>query len=229
MSAVLGFMMMTAVVTARKGRTTDPVDPEQQRRLDEGSWDQREEIKRLTDEVSKLQQSKTVLETALSGKNVTSRVLNEQLQELKMFALLTEIEGPGVIVTLRDGVQKEGQFDDRKVLIDEDVLRIINELWNSAAEAIAVNGVRISARSNIRVTNSDVVVDGQESPKPIVIEAVGNDVVRKGLALPGGPVEMLQRQDPFMAKVENALHLKLPAYNGPTEFKIGKLPKETKK
>ena len=106
MSAVLGFMMMTAVVTARKGRTTDPVDPEQQRRLDEGSWDQREEIKRLTDEVSKLQQSKTVLETALSGKNVTSRVLNEQLQELKMFALLTEIEGPGVIVTLRDGVQK---------------------------------------------------------------------------------------------------------------------------
>lgn len=226
MSAVLGFMVMTAVVTAQKGRAMAPIDPEQKARVDYGSWDEQEKIKELSAAVAKLEKDKTALQTALSSKNESSKVLNEQLQDLKMFGVLTDLEGPGLVVTLKDGPKPASPITPQQFLIDQDLLRVLNELWIAGAEAISVNGVRVTARSNFRCGGPDVVVDGQAFRKPIIIEAIGKpDVLKGALALPGGPVENLQKMDSSMATIQTAKLLRLAAYNGSTEFKLGKLPR----
>lgn len=221
---------MTAVVTAQRTRSIVPVDVDQDKRLKDGSWDQQEKIKELSDEVTKLQKDKTALQTALSSRNDSSKVLNDQLQDLKMFAGLTEMEGPGVVVTLRDAPpQRDGLPSLFRTVHDEDVLSVLNELWIAGTEAMAVNGVRVSARSSFRCIGPVILVDSQRFATPVVIEAIGKtDVLKGGLSLPGGPIEALQKVDPNMASVESAKWLRLPAYNGPTEFKLGKLPKVKK-
>lgn len=229
MSAVLGFMVMTAIVTAQKSKAAAPADSEQKARIGNGPWDQQEKIRDLNDEVSKLQKDKTALQTALSSKNDSSKVLNDQLQDLKMFAGLTEIEGPGVIVTLRDAPQRDGLLNLLRTVHDEDVLSVLNELWISGAEAISVNSIRVSARSSFRCIGPVILVDSQRVPAPVVIEAIGKtDVLKADLLLPGGPIEEMQKVDPSMATVAPARYLKLPAFSGATEFKLGKLPKVKK-
>lgn len=229
MSAVLGFMVMTAIVTAQRSKAITPLDADQERRGKVGSWDQQEKIRELSDQVTKLEKDKTALQTALSSKNDSSKVLNDQLQDMKTFAALTDIEGPGVVVTLRDAPQQTNLINLARTIHDEDVLSVLNELWIAGAEAMAVNGVRVSARSSFRCIGPVILVDGQRFATPVVIEAIGKtETLRGGLALPGGPIEALQRTDPSMASVEAAKWLRLPAYNGSTELKVGRVPKVKK-
>ena len=51
---------------------------------------------------------------------------------------------------------------------------LINELKASTAQAIAINGVRIGAMSEIRVVATSLVIDGQVYGQPIHIAAIGD-------------------------------------------------------
>ncbi len=59
-------------------------------------------------------------------------------------------------------------------LTDTDVRAVVNELWHDGAEAIAVNGVRLSATSAIRFAGEAVLVDFRPVTSPYAIEAIGD-------------------------------------------------------
>jgi Bacterial protein of unknown function (DUF881) len=50
----------------------------------------------------------------------------------------------------------------------------VNQLWAAGAEAIAVNGLRLTATSFIRFAGESVLVDFQPISAPYSIEAIGN-------------------------------------------------------
>lgn len=99
------------------------------------------------------------------------------------------VEGPGISVTITS---------DSSQLIAYDLIDIVNELFVSGAEAVAINNVRISARTQIAdqdngYGNFSIVIDGQTLLSPVVIRAIGNaSTLETGLTYSGGIIDALR-------------------------------------
>ncbi len=64
--------------------------------------------------------------------------------------------------------------DGTGVVYDSDLQVIVNGLWAAGAEAIAVNGHRLTALSAIRSAGAAILVDFRPLVPPYVLEAVGD-------------------------------------------------------
>lgn len=184
------------------------------------------EVVSLREEVTKLREDKTKLETKLAQTGNATKEINDSLQETKMFAALTELKGQGLIVTLTDSKKPSDEMIVESGLVHYlDVLKVVNELFNAGAEAIAVNGIRIGPRSDLRCVGSTILVSTQKIAPPIVVQAVGDSKTLLGaMNMPGGILTELRDVDPAMVMVEPANELTIPAYDGSTKFKFGSVP-----
>ena len=60
------------------------------------------------------------------------------------------------------------------IIHDQDVLRVVNELWASGAEAISINNIRLGPNSSVRCVGPVVNVNGAKVASPIKIRAIGD-------------------------------------------------------
>jgi uncharacterized protein YlxW (UPF0749 family) len=128
----------------------------------------------LTAEVDNLRRS------LLEGDAEGQRLL-QQLDRLGFAGAVTKVTGPGVTVTLTDpgvspdlsDVSKERIPGSRQAVLDRDLQLVVNSLWASGAEAIAVGGVRIGPNVTIRQAGGAILVDNQPISSPYVVIAVG--------------------------------------------------------
>lgn len=113
--------------------------------------------------------------------------LGTRLQRAQLLAGATAVVGQGLKVELADPPQPTGTpsagrpgttpLDATQVLTDRDVRSIVNELWHDGAEAIAVNGVRLTPTSAIRFAGQAVLVDFAPITSPYTIDAIGDSDV----------------------------------------------------
>ncbi|MFA1236677.1 DUF881 domain-containing protein, partial [Klebsiella pneumoniae] len=82
------------------------------------------------------------------------------------------VTGPGVVVTVDDA--PGSQTDARDRVLDLDLQILVNGLWQSGAEAISVNGHRLSNLTAIRGAGEAITVDYRSLTRPYVIEAIGD-------------------------------------------------------
>jgi uncharacterized protein YlxW (UPF0749 family) len=95
-----------------------------------------------------------------------------------------EVRGPGVTVELSEPGPKAstaasgrpGTADQPQdtVIHDRDVRAVVNQLWASGAEAIAINGIRLTATTAIRFAGESILVDFQAITSPYTISAIGD-------------------------------------------------------
>ena len=86
------------------------------------------------------------------------------------------VTGPALVITLKDapaGLNAEDQSPDEFVQ-DTDLQIVINSLWASGAEAIAINGQRLTPLSAVRSAGEAILVDLQPLIGPYRIEAIGD-------------------------------------------------------
>jgi uncharacterized protein YlxW (UPF0749 family) len=92
------------------------------------------------------------------------------------------VKGDGAVVTLSDGpvptdpvTGKPDTNPDHYLgrVLDTDLQVIANELWRDGAEAIAINGQRLTATSTIRTAGSAILVDFAPLNQPYQITAIG--------------------------------------------------------
>ncbi len=101
-------------------------------------------------------------------------LLATQIGNLELATGYTRVTGPGALVTLTDAAAQEGQeVQDVERVLDSDVQQAVNGLWLAGAEAVAVNGQRLTARSAIRSAASAILVNYRPLKPPYVIEAIG--------------------------------------------------------
>jgi uncharacterized protein YlxW (UPF0749 family) len=105
-----------------------------------------------------------------------STLAKQQLQEAQMNAGLVGVTGQGVRITLDDSKRAAiGQEDPNNFLIHEQYIReIFNALWNGGAEAIAVNGQRVTTNTEVFCGGSYIQINGTRQMPPYVIEAIGD-------------------------------------------------------
>ncbi|GAB3167180.1 DUF881 domain-containing protein [Myceligenerans halotolerans] len=124
----------------------------------------------------------------------------------------TAVSGPGVVVTLTDGGLADDDGDQR--VWDTDLQFVVNALWASGAEAIAVGGERLTAVSAIRSAGDAILVDLQPLNGPSYrVEAIGDpEKLQVEFARSSGPafLQVLGTQG-IESGVQGADELHLPA------------------
>ncbi len=101
--------------------------------------------------------------------------LASSLDTQAMAAGFRALRGPGVLLTLEDAAHPTyaGTTNLGRVL-DRDVQHAVNGLWQAGAEAIAVNGIRLTTRTSIRNAGSAILVDYKPIAQPVRITALGS-------------------------------------------------------
>ena len=148
-----------------------------------------------------------------------------------MAAGFTEVQGPGLLITLSDStrVAQTGQDPNLFLIHDEDLLKLTNELKASGAEAIALNGHRLVASTEIRCAGPTISVNNTRISPPYVVEAIGDPAgLESALKMRGGIVETMQFWG-IQVTMEKKDQLQLPAYVGSHTFKFAQpVDKEAK-
>lgn len=179
-----------------------------------------EQKENLDAQVAALQtELQTYRESAASGSS-QNEALKAELDKLEMEAGLTDLEGPGVMVSLRDSSAANVTGDESVYLIhDNDLLSVVNELRDAGAEAISLNGERLLATSEIRCAGSVVIVNGRRYTAPFVFNAIGDPAtLYNALTMRGGVVDVLS-QWKIEVKVTASEKLTVPRYSGVLEFR----------
>ena len=87
------------------------------------------------------------------------------------------VSGPGIQITLSDaptGQIPVGATANDLVIHQQDIEDTMNALWAGGAEAMTVQGVRITNRTVIRCIGNVILVDGTSFSPPFVIQAIGD-------------------------------------------------------
>lgn len=190
-----------------------------------------ETVRQKDKEIADLRERITEMENTLAEGSNQAKTLNEQLQQVKLLAGLTEVHGPGIVLSLEDSKKQPPTaraFEaDKYIIHDVDLQQIVNELGASGAEAIAINDQRVIGRTAIRCVGPTIQVNGVPVTPPFVVKAIGDpSTLAGGLNLPFGVLDGLRRYDPAMFRLEKRAKLVLPAYTGSTEVRYAKPPQE---
>jgi uncharacterized protein YlxW (UPF0749 family) len=115
------------------------------------------------------------LEASSAGNNTVVTSLNQSLDQARLAAGLVALQGPGVVVQLEDSTQTvpPGAAPGDYLVSASDILAVVNELWLDGAEAIAVNGERITVTSAMTDIGSSVLLNGAYLQPPYQIVAIG--------------------------------------------------------
>jgi uncharacterized protein YlxW (UPF0749 family) len=111
-----------------------------------------------------------------------ARRLAHELTTAEILAGTVPVKGPGIVVQWGNGSAPPA-FQ----IQDIDLLLMVNELRAAGAEAIAINGQRITAETEIRNAGTYILINNAEEAAPFTIEAIGPvSTMIQALRLPGG-------------------------------------------
>jgi len=109
--------------------------------------------------------------------NAEGREALADLDRLALSAGARRVVGPGLVVTLSDsaaaGTSTGANRQSRGVVLDRDLQQVVNALWASGAEAIAVGGVRLNSAATIRQAGGAILVNNQPIAQPYAVSAIG--------------------------------------------------------
>lgn len=158
-----------------------------------------------------------------------AKVLTQQLEQTKILAGQTTVEGTGVVIKLSDSRKPNniGVDENNYVIHDEDLLKVVNELRDAGAEAIALNGERLLATSEIRCAGSIVSVNNNRYAAPYTITAIGNaNELYNALTMRQGVVDSLAIWG-IQCDVSKSTSVTIEGYKGAVEYKYAKPVKES--
>ncbi|MGW0883408.1 DUF881 domain-containing protein [Streptomyces sp. NPDC002671] len=95
------------------------------------------------------------------------------------------VHGPGVKLVVNDAKEastggdgtnprETSGFSDNGRVRDRDMQRVVNGLWSSGAEAVSINGQRLTSLSAIRAAGDAILVDNKPLVPPYTVLAVGD-------------------------------------------------------
>ncbi|MBI9115394.1 DUF881 domain-containing protein [Sanguibacter suaedae] len=167
LAALLG--LVTATATA-KLREPEPAALQARQLLEEQIVERRDQVDLAVEENQSLQDSIDELRDATLES--TSPETLEVVRRDNLVNGTVAVRGPGMVVTVEDGVLAEE--DPLAYVQDQDLQTLVNALWAAGAEGISINGQRLTATTAIRSAGAAVLVDLVGLQSPYVVSVVGD-------------------------------------------------------
>jgi uncharacterized protein YlxW (UPF0749 family) len=133
-------------------------------------------------------------EHAGEGSAQMVRELNDQLQDARIAAGLIPLTGTGIVLQLEDSSEPVAPGADAGDYLvgARDLRSVVEELWAAGAEAIAVNGERITPTTALIDVGPSVLVNAAYLAGPYQVTALGADDLYDRLSASPGFVDMLR-------------------------------------
>lgn len=156
-------------------------------------------------------------------KSLSTTEKDEKINDdIMMFAGMTALEGPGIILTIDDSgkIAKKDNDPNLYIVHDEDVLKVVNELRAAGAEAISINGQRLTANSEIRCAGPTISVNNVRSAPPFEIRAIGDkDNLTNAINMRGGVADSLKVWG-IKLDIKPSDNVWIPAYKASSKYKL---------
>ncbi|MFF2099296.1 DUF881 domain-containing protein [Streptomyces sp. NPDC058202] len=177
-----GLVLAALVVTvgAANARIAAPVVAKERQELID-------RIERESSTADKLEKNVDTLRSEVSARQreALKKTGGGQADLVSILSGATDVHGPGVKLVVNDAKEastggdgtnprETSGFSDTGRVRDRDMQRVVNGLWESGAEAISVNGQRLTALSAIRAAGDAILVDNKPLVPPYTVLAVGD-------------------------------------------------------
>ena len=153
-----------------------------------------------------------------SGTKTEYEVMGDMYEETrknKMSLGLLPVEGDGIKITLNDSLDYlsgKTTVTPNMLIHDYDLIRVINDLRSAGAEAISVNGYRITYSSSTLCVGSTISLDKIKIGAPFSIIAIGDkEAMKTYLETQDNYVNKLKLRTCFV-EVEPVHDVKLQSY-----------------
>ena len=151
----------------------------------------------------------------------TKQTLETELENLNMALGKTDVEGEGVIISLREKEENElGEDEEIASISAIDLVYIVNSLKDAGAEAISINGERIVNTTDMADVGGSIKINSRYlRTDTYEIKAIGNSsYLESSLFGKGGFVEQLNTSG-IKADIERNKKVTISKYTGDFETK----------
>lgn len=172
-AVALGLLVTVSAVTLRR---PDPVAAETRQQLitrieavQEDGDATRTRVEELRAQILAIEQERARVEEGPAAERAVASA--------GMQAGALAVTGPGVVVTLEDAAdvgEAPGLDGPPERVNARDVQLVVNGLWSAGAEAVSVNGHRLTTTSAIRFAGEAIIVDFRSLAPPYEIRAIGD-------------------------------------------------------
>lgn len=136
------------------------------------------------------------------------QLLQSEVNEAEAYLGFTEMQGEGIIVTLKD--------NDEATIEHDDLLFLVNELVAAGAEAISINDERIVSTTEIVPVKEYIIfINSKKISGPYVVKAIGEKkYLESALTIKSGYLD--QRKIVYNKDIEYTVedNIIVPAYTG---------------
>lgn len=161
---------------------------------------------RLVQEVWDLRTQLRLLEQSADQEKLALEAMKREQQKLNIAIGSTRVEGPGLIITITE--------NDQNYFGYQDIVDIVNELWNAGAEAVSVNGFRVSHNTAFLPAEeySSIMLKDRKLSPPYEIIVIGEPTsLEKGIAILNGIVDDLRSLYKIPVEINQVEKISIPA------------------
>jgi uncharacterized protein YlxW (UPF0749 family) len=134
------------------------------------------------------------LEEQGQGTTATVRDLNSRLEQARIAAGLIPLSGTGLVLRLSDSTQPipAGASETDYLVTARDIRTVLDELWLAGAEAVAVNGERVTTSTGVLDIGQSILVNSAYLAPPYQVAAIGPPDMLEQLGVSQGWREFVQ-------------------------------------
>jgi uncharacterized protein YlxW (UPF0749 family) len=166
---VASFAVLVTIAAVQTSQNAD-VDDASRSSLIERIEGRRDRVNALQREIAALRTDNQVAEDRLRSLGTTFADAQARRASLGALTGFESVRGDGVRVRM----DNPPYADENSSIRDADLALLANALWGAGAEAIAINGQRLTAASGIRNSGLAIEVHGIGIAPPYTITAIGN-------------------------------------------------------
>ncbi|MFF3063568.1 DUF881 domain-containing protein [Oerskovia sp. NPDC057915] len=218
----LSGLMFTA--SAKLARNQDGRHPQN---LTDLVQNEERRVETMTGQVVDLEAEVTALAQDLAPAELTSP---EVAVNTGIVAGSVPVTGPGLSVTLDDAPpthQSRSANVDDLVVHQQDLQEVINALWAGGAEAMTLQGQRVTPTTAFRCVGNVLNLHGRVFSPPYVVSAIG-DASALQASLDRSPAIGIYQEyvDAYGLgwKVEKSSSMDIPAFEGATDLRYARVP-----
>jgi uncharacterized protein YlxW (UPF0749 family) len=147
----------------------------------------------LKAQISELRAQVQALEEQGQGTTALVRELNDQLAQARIAAGLIPLTGTGLVLRLEDSDRPEadGGMEVDYLVTARDIRTVIAELWLAGAEAISVNGERVTTTTGVLDIGHSILLNSAYLAPPYQVSAIGPADLLEQLGVSRGWTEFI--------------------------------------
>lgn len=190
---------------------TESILQETELRKEISTW--KSKYEKLTETLDNTNQKIFEYEEQVNKSQDSTNLLESELKETNILLGNTNVKGEGIIITLSDS------YNDK--VYSSDISELINELKYAGAEAISVNGIRITSMTDItEATNNLTLINGQRIVSPYIVKAIGNQTyLYSTLSSKNGFIDFYTNQYGINIEMEKQKNIIIEKSNQDNNFK----------